>query len=90
MVLWSGEAAPAPVLGDLVFGEEEESLILVINFLIASYCFVVVTMRRALVSVSWKRVRPLFVATSAILSMWPSRDWREKSLVGVVAVADAA
>ena len=52
MVLWSGVAAPAPVLGDLVLGEEEESLILVINFLIASYCFKVVADRRAMASVS--------------------------------------
>ena len=46
--------------------------------------------RRVLASVSWKRVRPLFVAALTILSRWPLRAWREKSLVGMVAVADAA
>ena len=44
-VLWSGVAAPAPVLGDLVLGEEEESLILVSNLLMALYCFEVVAFR---------------------------------------------
>ena len=51
MVLWWVVAAPAPVLGDLVLGEEEESLIPVSNFLMASYCFEVVDVRRALASV---------------------------------------
>ena len=90
MVLWSGAAAAAAVFGDLGFGEEEESLILVRNILIASYCFVVVAVRCALASVSWKRVRPLFVAASDILSRWPSRAWREKSPVSAVAVANAS
>ena len=52
MVLWSGVAAPAPVLVDLVLEDEEESLILVSNFLITSYCFKVVAVRRALALVS--------------------------------------
>ena len=90
MVLWSGVAAPAPVLGDLVLGGEEESLILVSSFLVASYCFEVMAVRRALASVIWNRVRPLFVAAFAILSRWSSRAWREKSPVGVVEVAEAA
>ena len=60
------------------------------HFLIASYCLVVVAVRRALALVSWKRVRPLFVATSSILSSWLSRAWTAKSPVGVVAAADAA
>ena len=49
-----------------------------------------VAVRRALASVSWKRVRPLFVAAFTILLRWPSRAWRAKSSVGVVAVADSA
>ena len=47
-VLWSGVVAPALVLGDLVLGEEEESLILVSNLLIALYFFEVVVVRHAL------------------------------------------
>ena len=50
MVLWSGAAGAVP--GDLVFGEEGESLISVSRFLIALYCFVVVALIRELVSVS--------------------------------------
>ena len=88
MVLCSG--AESLVLGDLVPGEEEESLILVSSFFIASYCTMVVAVRRALALVNWKRVRPLFVAASTILLRWPSRAWREKSPVGVGAAADAA
>ena len=88
MVLWSGAALPVP--GYLVPGEEEESLILVSSFLIASICFVVVAVRRALASIIWKRVRLLFVTASATLSRWPSRAWSAKSRLGVVAVADAA
>ena len=88
MVLWSGAASLVP--GDLVPREEEESLIPVSSFLIASYCLVVVAVRCALVSVSWKRVRSLFVAASSILLMWTSRAWRVKSPVGVVAAANAA
>ena len=65
-VFWSVVAAPAPVLGDLGLGEEEESLISLSNFLMASYFFEVVAVRRALASVSWKSVRPLLVASSAI------------------------
>ena len=51
-VFWSGVAAPVPVLGDLLLGEEEESLISVSNLLIALYCFEVVAFRCALASVS--------------------------------------
>ena len=87
-VVWS-LVAPAPVLGDLGLGEEEESFISVSNFLMASYCFEVMAVRRELASVSWKSVRPLLVAASAILSRSPSRAWRAKSPAGVVAVADA-
>ena len=76
--------------GYLVTGEAEDSLISVSSFLIASYFLVVVAVRRMLASVRWKRVRPLFVAASAILSRWPPRVWRAKSLVGVVAAADTA
>ena len=57
-----------PVFGDLWLGEEEESFILVSNFLIALYCFEVVAARRAFASVSWKSVRPLLVAASSIQS----------------------
>ena len=64
-VFWS-LVAPAPVLGELGLGEEEESFISVGNFLMASYCFEVVAVRHALASVSWKSVRPLLVAASAI------------------------
>ena len=56
----------------------------------ALYCFVVMAVRRALALVSWKSMRPLFVAASTILLRWPLRDWRAKSTVGVVAVANAA
>ena len=49
-VFWS-LVAPVPVLGDLGLGEEEESLISVSNFLMASYCFEVVAVRCALASV---------------------------------------
>ena len=58
--------ALAPVLDDLGLGEEEESFISVSNFLMASYCFEVVAVRRTLVSVIWNSVRPLLVAASAI------------------------
>ena len=78
------------VVGGGGFGEEEESLISVSNFLIDSYCFVVVAVRRVLASVIWKSVRPMLVAESAILLRWLSRDWRAKSPVGVVAVSDTA
>ena len=54
------------VRGDLGLGEEEESFISVSNFLMASYCFEVVAARRALALVSWKSVRLLLVAASAI------------------------
>ena len=59
---------PAPVLGDLGLGEEEESFISVSNFLMASYCFEVMAVRRALALVSWKSVRPLLVTALAIRS----------------------
>ena len=60
--------APAPVLDDLGLGEEEESFISVRNFLMASYCFEVMAIRRALAPVSWKIVRPLLVVALAIWS----------------------
>ena len=50
-VFWS-LVAPAPVLGDLGLGEEEESYIFVSNFLMASYCLEVVAVRCAFSSVS--------------------------------------
>ena len=59
-------AAPAPLLGDLGLGEEEESSISVSNYLMASYCFEVVSARHALALFSCKSVRPMLVAASAI------------------------
>ena len=46
--------------------------------------------RRALALVSWKKVRLLFVAESAILLRWPSRAWMAKSPGVIVAVANTA
>ena len=66
-VFWSF-VAPAPVLGDLGLGEEEESFISVSNFLMVSYYFEVVVVRRALALVIWKSVRTMVVTASAIWS----------------------
>ena len=60
--------ALAPVLDDLGLGEVEESFISVSNFLMTSYCFEVVAVRRVLASVSWNSVRPLLVTAMAIRS----------------------
>ena len=49
--MWSEMVGPAPMLLDLVLGEEEQSLISVSNFLIALYFFEVVAVRRAYESV---------------------------------------
>ena len=59
-------------------------------FFMASYCLVVVKVRRALALVSWWRVRPLFVAALAIRSRWPSSACRANSPTGLFAAAGAA
>ena len=66
----------------LVPGEADRSLISESSFLMALYCFVVVEERRALASVSWWRVRPLFVAASAMRLRWPSSACRANSPAG--------